>query len=116
MENWITDKVEDMIKSIDFGLYAAELGGGSVDPETGEFNFACETAYMIRDGKIAECVKGATLIGTTLEILKNVEMVSSDLEYSPWFCGASSGSIPVTIGEPTIKVSSILVGGEDDGK
>ena len=93
-----------------------ELGGGSVNPETGDFNFACNTAYMIRDGKIAECVKGASLIGNTLSILKNVEMVSSDLEYSPGFCGASSGSIPVTIGEPTIKVSSILVGGEDDGK
>lgn len=110
------DSIDDMIKSIDFGLYAMELGGGSVNPETGDFNFACNTAYMIRDGKIAECVKGASLIGNTLSILKNVEMVSSDLEYSPGFCGASSGSIPVTIGEPTIKVSSILVGGEDDGK
>lgn len=107
-----TDKIENMIKSIDFGLYAAELGGGSVNPETGEFNFACETAYMIRDGKIAECVKGATLIGTTLDILKNVEMVSDNLEYGVGNCGASSGWIPVTIGQPTVKISSILVGGE----
>ena len=107
-----TDKIEDMIKSIDFGLYAAGLGGGSVNPETGEFNFACETAYMIRDGKIAECVKGATLIGTTLDILKNVEMVSDNLEYGVGNCGASSGWIPVTIGQPTVKISSILVGGE----
>ena len=107
-----TDKVEDMIKSIDFGLYAAELGGGSVNPETGEFNFACETAYMIRNGKIAECVKGATLIGTTLDILKNVEMVSDNLEYGVGNCGASSGWVPVTIGQPTVKISNILVGGE----
>ena len=108
------DKIEDMIKSIDFGLYAVELGGGSVDPETGEFNFACDTAYMIRDGKVAECVKGATLIGTTLEILNNVEMVGTDLEYGVGNCGASSGWVPVTIGQPTIKVSSILVGGVSD--
>ena len=111
-----TDSIDDMIKSIDFGLYAVELGGGSVDPETGEFNFACDTAYMIRNGKVAECVKGATLLGCTLEILNNVEMVSSDLSHSPGFCGAGSGSVPVTIGQPTIKVSNILVGGVSDDK
>ncbi len=112
----LNDKIEDMIKSIDFGLYAVELGGGSVDPETGDFNFGCDTAYMIRDGKICECVKGASLIGNALSILKNVEMVSDNLEYGVGVCGASSGWVPVTIGEPTIKVSSILVGGEKDDK
>ena len=107
------DKIEDMIKSIDLGLYACELGGGSVDPETGDFNFSCDTAYMIRNGEIKECVKGASLIGNALEILNNVEMVSDNLEYGVGECGASSGWVMVTIGEPTIKVSSILVGGED---
>ena len=110
------DSIDDMIKSIDFGLYAAELGGGSVDPETGEFNFACQTAYMIRDGKISECVKGATLIGNTLEILGNVEMVSDNIDYGVGNCGASSGWVPVTIGQPTVKISSILVGGVKDDK
>ena len=109
-----TDKVEDMIKSIDFGLYAVELGGGSVDTETGKFNFACDTAYMIRDGKIAECVKGATLIGNALDILNNVEMVSDDFDYDGGNCGAASGWVHVTMGQPTIKISSILVGGESD--
>lgn len=109
-----TDKVEDMIKSIDFGLYAFELGGGSVDTETGKFNFACETAYMIRDGKIAECVKGATLIGNALDILNNVEMVSDDFDYGGGNCGAGSGWVHVTMGQPTIKISNILVGGESD--
>lgn len=109
-----TDKIEDMIKSIDFGLYAVELGGGSVDPETGNFNFACDTAYMIRDGKIAEPVKGATLIGNTTEILNNVEMVSDDFEYDSGNCGSSSGWVHVTMGQPTIKVSSILVGGDSN--
>ena len=111
-----TDKIEDMIKSIDYGLYAVELGGGSVNPETGEFNFACQTAYMIKDGKIAECVKGATLLGTTLDILKNVEMVSDNLEYGVGNCGSSSGWVHVTIGQPTVKISSILVGGEQSDK
>lgn len=110
------DKIEDMIKSIDFGLYAVELGGGSVDPETGEFNFSCNTAYMIRNGKVAECVKGATLIGNTLDILNNIEMVSDNLEYGPGMCGATSGNVPVTIGQPTVKVSNILVGGNKDDK
>ena len=106
------DSFEDMIKSIKLGLYAKRLGGGQVSPETGEFNFGCDLAYMIRDGKIAECVKSASLIGTTKEILQNVEMISDDLALGPGMCGSNSGSVPVNVGEPTIKVSSILVGGE----
>ena len=106
------DSFENMIKSIKLGLYAKRLGGGQVSPETGEFNFGCDLAYMIRDGKIAECVKSASLIGTTKEILQNVEMISDDLALGPGMCGSNSGSVPVNVGEPTIKVSSILVGGE----
>ena len=111
-----TDKVEDMIKSIDFGLYAADLGGGSVNTETGNFNFECSTAYMIRNGKIEECVKGATLIGNTFDILNGVEMVSNDFDYSVGYCGAGSGNVPVTMGQPTVKISNILVGGVKDDK
>lgn len=107
-----TDPIEDMIKSISFGLYAKDLGGGQVSTETGDFNFSCDTAYMIRDGKIAECVKGATLIGNTKEILKEIEMVGPNLELGTGMCGSLSGSIPVNVGQPTIKVSNILVGGE----
>ena len=110
------DSFEDMIKSIKLGLYAKRLGGGQVSPETGEFNFGCDLAYMIRDGKIAECVKSASLIGTTKEILQNVEMISNDLALGPGMCGSTSGSVPVNVGEPTIKVSSILVGGEQSAK
>ena len=111
-----TDSFDDMIKSIKLGLYAKRLGGGQVSPETGEFNFGCDLAYMIRDGKIAECVKSASLIGTTKEILQNVEMISDDLALGPGMCGSNSGSVPVNVGEPTIKVSSILVGGEQSAK
>lgn len=106
-----TDKIEDMIKSIDYGIYATNMGGGSVDPVTGDFNFAVNEAYLIENGKVTDMVLGGSLIGNTLDILKNVEMVSDDLSFDTGFCGSKSGNVPVTIGEPTIKVSKILVGG-----
>ena len=107
-----SDKIEDMIKSIDYGVYAKEMGGGSVDPTTGDFNFATNEAYLIENGKIGPLIKSVSLIGNTLDILKNVEMVSDDLEYGVGMCGSDSGSVPVSLGQPTIKVSEILVGGD----
>jgi len=101
-----------MIKSIDYGIYATNMGGGSVDPVTGDFNFAVNEAYLIEDGKVTKMVKGGSLIGNTKDILMNVEMVSDDLKLDTGYCGSKSGSVPVTIGQPTIKVSKILVGGE----
>lgn len=108
-----TDNIDDMISSIKLGLYAKTMGGGQVNPATGDFNFTVLDAYMIRDGKIAEPVKGASLVGNTLEILKEIEMVSDDLELSAGACGSISGWVPVTVGQPTIKVGKILVGGEN---
>lgn len=108
-----TDKVNDMIASIKYGLYAKTLGGGQVNPPTGDFTFTVLDAYMIRDGKIGEPVKGASLVGNTLEILKEIEMVGDDLELSAGSCGSVSGWVPVTVGQPTIKVAKILVGGEN---
>lgn len=107
---------EEMISSIDYGLYAKEMGGGSVDPITGDFNFAVNEAYLIRNGKIAEMVKGASLIGNTLDIMSNIEMISDDFAAATGFCGSESGSVPVTCGQPTIKISSILVGGSSNDK
>lgn len=107
-----TDSVEEMIKSIDLGLYAKSFRGGQVSTETGDFNFGCDTAYMIRNGKIAECVKGASLIGNTKEILKEIEMVGNDLQLGQGLCGSISGLVPVNNGTPTIKVGHILVGGD----
>ena len=100
-----------MIGGIDEGLYAKKMGGGSVNPATGEFNFAVEEAYLIRGGKIAEPVRGATLIGKGPDILPLISMVGDDLEMAAGMCGASSGSVPVMVGQPTIKVDDILVGG-----
>ena len=105
------DKIEDMIKSIDYGVYCESMSGGSVNPSTGDFNFSVETARLIENGTLKDYLKGVALIGNSKEILKNVEMVSNDLKLETGFCGSKSGSIPVTIGQPTIKVSKILVGG-----
>lgn len=102
---------EEIIKATKLGLYAKTLSGGSVNPSTGEFNFGCSEAYIIRDGKICEPVRGATLIGTGGEVLQNIDMVGNDCERNNGMCGSVSGFIPVDIGQPTIRVQNILVGG-----
>ena len=102
---------EEIIKATKLGLYAVSFAGGSVDPTTGEFNFGCSEAYIIRDGKICEPVKGATLIGKGFEILKKIDMVANDLDLAQGMCGASSGSIRTNVGQPTLRVSEVTVGG-----
>ena len=102
---------EEIIAATKLGLYAVGFNGGSVDPSTGEFNFGCSEAYIIRDGKIAEPVKGATLIGKGYEILQKIDMVANDLAFGQGMCGAASGSIRTNVGQPTIRISEILVGG-----
>lgn len=102
---------EEIIANTPFGLYAKSLGGGSVNPATGEFNFAVTEAYMIKDGKIDYPVKGATLIGSGQEVLLKIDMIGKDLLRSQGMCGSSSGSIPTDVGQPTIRVSEMTVGG-----
>ena len=106
--------VEEIIKKTKFGLYAKSLGGGSVNPATGEFNFGVTEAYIIKDGKIDHMVKGATLIGSGAEVLMKIDMVGNDLCRAQGMCGAASGSIPTDVGEPTIRVSSMTVGGRGE--
>ena len=106
-----TTPPEEIIKATKLGLYAKSLGGGSVNPATGEFNFACNEAYIIRDGKVCEPVRGASLIGQGKDILMKIDMVGNDLERAQGMCGAASGSIPVDVGQPTLRISEITVGG-----
>ena len=106
-----TDRNEDIISSIEYGLYAKEMGGGSVNPVTGEFNFAVNEGYIIRGGKICEPVRGASLVGKGSEVIQNIDMVGTDLDMGQGMCGSSSGSIPTNVGQPLIRVSSITVGG-----
>ncbi|MCR5348606.1 MAG: TldD/PmbA family protein [Bacilli bacterium] len=105
------DDPEQIIKDTPLGIYVANFGGGSVDPTTGEFNFSASEAYIIRDGKICEPVKGCTLIGTGQEVLMQIDRVGNDLALGQGNCGAESGSVPVNVGQPTIRLKSITVGG-----
>ena len=106
-----SDKNEDIIASIEYGLYAKDMGGGSVNPVTGEFNFSVNEGYMIRDGKICEPVRGASLVGKGSEVIQNIDMVGTDLDMGQGMCGASSGSVPTNVGQALIRVSTITVGG-----
>ena len=106
-----TDRNEDIIGSIEYGLYAKQMGGGSVNPVTGEFNFTVSEGYMVRNGKICEPVRGASLVGKGSDVIQNIDMVGSDLEMGQGMCGSSSGSIPTNVGQPLIRVSTITVGG-----
>ena len=101
---------EELINSISDGLYCKSMGGGSVGA-TGQFNFAVEEGYLIKNGKLTKPVKGATLIGEAKEVMPKISMCGNDLELAPGFCGSISGSINVTVGQPHIKVDSITVGG-----
>lgn len=102
---------EDIIQSVEFGLFAKKMGGGSVDPSTGEFNFAVNEGYLIENGKITKPVRGATLVGSGSEILKNVDMIANNLSFGHGMCGSVSGSIPTDVGQPTIRVQNMTVGG-----
>lgn len=104
-------KFEDLIKNTKYGIFAKELGGGSVNPATGEFNFSVNEAYMIEDGKITTPIRGATLIGKGDEVLLNIDMVADNQTFGYGMCGSSSGSIPACVGQPTIRVKNMTVGG-----
>ena len=102
---------EEIISKTKYGLYAKKLGGGSVQPSTGEFEFSVDIGYIVKNGKITEQVKGATLIGKCEEVLKNIDMVGNDLNMGHGICGADSGDIPVEDGQPTVRIKKMLVGG-----
>ena len=101
---------DELIESIDNGLYCKSMGGGSVGP-TGQFNFSVEEGYIISNGKLTKPVKGATLIGEAKDVLPRISMCANDLDLAAGFCGSVSGSINVTVGQPHIKVESITIGG-----
>lgn len=103
--------LDEMIRDVDLGIYAKDMGGGSVSPGTGEFNFAIQEAYMIRGGKLAEPVKGASLIGKGIETLGRITKVGDNLKLAAGMCGSVSGTIPAAVGQPALLVSKILVGG-----
>ena len=104
---------EDMIKSVDQGIFAVSFGGGQVDITNGKFVFSCTEAYEINNGKIGSPIKGATLIGNGPDILTKVSMVGNDMKLDPGIgtCGKNGQWVPVGVGQPSILVDEITVGG-----
>ena len=106
------DTNEEIIASIEDGIYCASMGGGSVNPFTGDFNFAAREAYLVKNGKICQPVRGASLIGNGGDVIQKIDMVGQDLDTAQGNCGASSGFVPTDVGQPMIRVSAITVGGQ----
>jgi TldD protein len=104
---------KEIINSVDNGLYAENFGGGQVDITSGKFVFSASEAWMIKDGKLDYPVKGATIIGNGPDILKEVSMVGNDmnLDSGVGTCGKDGQSVPVGVGQPTLKIDNIIVGG-----
>jgi TldD protein len=103
----------EIIASVERGLYAVNFGGGQVDITSGKFVFSASEAYLIENGKITRPVKGATLIGNGPDVLTRVSLVGNDLQLDPGVgtCGKEGQSVPVGVGQPTLKIDSLTVGG-----
>ncbi|XKF14591.1 metalloprotease TldD [Halomonas sp. BLK-85] len=104
---------DDIISSVKRGIYAVSFGGGQVDITSGKFVFSANEAYLVEDGKITAPVKGATLIGNGPEAMQHVSMVGHDMEIDPGIgvCGKEGQGVPVGVGQPTIKLDELTVGG-----
>ncbi len=106
-----TDKPDDIVASTEKGLYVQSLGGGSVNPITGQFNFTCRESYIIENGKKTKPVRGATLVGSCMDIVSNIDAVGDDLDFGVGFCGKAGQTAEVTVGQPTVRIRGINVGG-----
>ena len=106
---------EEIIRSVEKGLYAVNFGGGQVDITSGQFVFSASEAYLIENGRITKPVKGATLIGSGPEVLTRVTMIGNDLKLDEGVgtCGKEGQSVPVGVGQPTVKINGMTVGGTE---
>jgi TldD protein len=104
---------KEILGSVKKGLYAVNFGGGQVDITNGKFVFSCTEAYRIEDGRIGPAVKGATLIGNGPDVLTKVSMIGNDMMLDPGIgtCGKEGQGVPVGVGQPTLKIDAITVGG-----
>jgi len=103
----------EIIESVADGIYASNFGGGQVDITSGKFVFSASEAYLIKNGKLGPAVRGAMLIGSGPEVLTRVSMVGNDLDLDPGIgiCGKEGQSVPVGVGQPTLKIDALTVGG-----
>lgn len=108
-----SDRFDEMIASVERGLFVKSINAGSVNPPTGEFNFNTGETFLIENGRITKPVHSATLIGTGGDILKKVEMVGDDYLMGQGFCYAASGAIYIGAGQPCVKISEMTVGGDE---
>lgn len=106
---------EDIVSATSTGIFAKKLGGGQVDPQTGDFMFSVSEGYLIKNGKIAGPVRGATLTGNGPQILNRIDLVGNDLDFDPGTCGKDGQGVPVCIGQPTCRVTEMTVGGTSMG-
>ncbi|MDO6618731.1 MULTISPECIES: metalloprotease TldD [unclassified Shewanella] len=108
-----TSTPEEMIKSVEKGIYAPNFGGGQVDITSGKFVFSASEAYLIENGEVTQAIKGATLIGNGPEAMSQISMVGNDLalDQGVGVCGKDGQSVPVGVGQPTLKLDSLTVGG-----
>jgi TldD protein len=103
--------VDDIIAATHRGLYARKLGAGQVDVTSGDFVFAVTEGYLIEDGRIGRPVRGATIVGNGPRALHKIDMVANDLKLAPGTCGKEGQAVPVSVGQPTIRISELTVGG-----
>ena len=103
---------EDIIKSVDGGLFVKKMGGGQVNTVTGDFVFDVMEGYAIKNGAVGEPVRGATLMGNGAEVLKDIDMVGNDLGFGIGTCGKDGQGAPVSDAQPTLRIPSIVVGGK----
>src|SRR6202034_2121355 len=103
----------EILASVKKGLYAVNFGGGQVDITSGKFVFSASEAYLIEDGKVGPAVKGATLIGNGPDVLTKVAMIGNDMALDPGVgtCGKDGQGVPVGVGQPTLRVDGLTVGG-----
>jgi TldD protein len=104
---------EEILASVDKGIYAVNFGGGEVDITSGKFVFSCTEAYLIENGRKGAPIKGATLIGNGPEALKHVAMIGNDMKLDSGIgtCGKNGQSVPVGVGQPTLRIDGLTVGG-----
>ncbi len=102
---------DDLIASIDRGLYAVSFGGGQVEPATGDFVFGVSEGYLIEDGKVTAPVRGATLVGNGLQALAAVDGIARDLDIATGYCGKAGQSVPAGVGQPHVRIRELTVGG-----
>ena len=104
---------EEILRSVKSGIYAVQFGGGQVDITSGKFVFSCTEAYKLEDGKIGEPIKGATLIGNGPDAMTRVAMIGNDMKLDTGIgtCGKNGQSVPVGVGQPTLRIDGLTVGG-----